>query len=260
MGILNLTPDSFSDGGRFLARDAALTHANQMVAEGAAIIDIGGESTRPGAQPVSEQQELDRVVPVIEALAGEIPVPISIDTSKPKVMTEAVATGAGMLNDVYALRAPGAIEAAAKTNVPICLMHMQGEPRTMQNEPVYKNVVKEVGEFLAERLGACASAGISPDRILLDPGFGFGKTLQHNLSLLKNLGKLRTIGAPLLVGISRKSMIGSLLGNVPVDDRLSGSLAAAVLAVSHGAAIIRVHDVRETVEALKIVSAVQAID
>jgi dihydropteroate synthase len=231
-----------------------------MVADGAAIIDIGGESTRPGAQPVSEQQELDRVVPVVEALAGEIPVPISVDTCKPRVMTEAVAAGAGLLNDVYALRAPGAIEAAAQTGVPICLMHMQGEPRTMQNEPVYKDVVKEVGQFLSQRLEACVSAGIPPDRILLDPGFGFGKTLQHNLLLLKNLRQLEAIGAPLLVGISRKSMIGSLLGDVPVDDRLFGSLAAAVLAVSHGAAIIRVHDVRQTVDALKIVSAVEAID
>ncbi|MCU7845415.1 MAG: dihydropteroate synthase [Candidatus Thiodiazotropha sp. (ex Monitilora ramsayi)] len=260
MGILNLTPDSFSDGGRFLARDAALAHAGQMVADGAAIIDIGGESTRPGAQPVNVEQELARVIPVIEALAGEIPVPISIDTSKAEVMTEAVSAGAGILNDVYALRAPGAVDAAARAGVPVCLMHMQGEPRTMQDAPDYSDVVAEVGEFLSERLGTCIAAGIPRSRILLDPGFGFGKTLQDNLTLLKNLQAFQSLEAPLLVGISRKSMVGSILGGAPVDERLHGSVAAAVLAVVGGAAIIRTHDVKATVDALKVVSAIKAVE
>jgi dihydropteroate synthase len=256
MGILNLTPDSFSDGGRFLGRDAALRHAEQMVADGAAIIDIGGESTRPGAQPVSEEQELARVVPVIEALAGTIPVPISVDTFKAEVMTAAVEAGAGMLNDINALRAPGALQAAAQTGVPICLMHMQGEPRTMQSSPRYTDVVKEVGAFLSERLEVCVEAGICREKILLDPGFGFGKTLEHNLSLLKNLHLLQTLGAPLLVGISRKSMIGAILDDAPVNERLIGSVAAAILAVEQGAAIIRAHDVKATVDALRVLSAV----
>ncbi len=256
MGILNLTPDSFSDGGRFLARDAALRHAEGMAAAGAAIIDIGGESTRPGAQPVSVEQELERVVPVIEALAAETSVPLSVDTSKPQVMREAVAAGAGLINDVLALRIPGALEAAAETGVPVCLMHMQGEPRTMQQEPTYQDVVAEVSAFLAERVAACEAAGIGRERLLLDPGFGFGKTLSHNLVLLRDLSSLGSLGLPLLVGISRKSMIGSLLGGVPVDQRLHGNVAAAVVAVMRGAAIIRAHDVRETVEALKLVAAV----
>jgi dihydropteroate synthase len=256
MGILNLTPDSFSDGGRFLARDAALSHALEMVQAGAAIIDIGGESTRPGAQPVSIEQELDRVVPVIEALADEIPVPISIDTFKPAVMREAVSAGAGMINDIMALRTPGALQAAAETAVPVCLMHMQGEPRTMQDAPRYRDVVVDVRTFLAERLEACRAAGIPGNRILLDPGFGFGKSLAHNLSLLKHLRAFSILDAPILVGISRKSMIGSLLGGVPVQERVSGGLAAAVLAVIEGAAVIRTHDVRETVDALKVASAV----
>lgn len=260
MGILNLTPDSFSDGGRFLARDAALSHARQMVSEGAAIIDIGGESTRPGAQSVTTEQELERVIPVIEALAGEVPVPISIDTSKPEVMKEAVSAGAGMLNDVLALRAPGAVAAAAEADVPICLMHMQGEPRTMQNAPAYSDVVKEVRDFLLERREVCIKAGIPHNRILFDPGFGFGKSLQHNLALLKDLPTFVSTGAPILVGISRKSMIGSLLGDAPVNERVFGSIAAAVLAVNSGAAIIRAHDVRATVEALKVVSAVRSAE
>ncbi|MEJ2591761.1 MAG: dihydropteroate synthase [Candidatus Thiodiazotropha sp.] len=258
MGILNLTPDSFSDGGRFLARDAALAHAREMVEAGAAFIDIGGESTRPGAQPVSIEQELARVVPVIETLAGEIDVPISIDTFKPQVMREAVAAGAGMINDIMALQAPGAIEAAVETAVPVCLMHMQGEPRTMQASPHYADVVDEVRQFLGDRLAACLEAGISRDRILLDPGFGFGKTLAHNLSLLKHLQAFAALGAPLLVGISRKSMIGSLLGGAPVLERVSGGLSAAVIAVLGGAAIIRTHDVRETVDALKVAHAVMS--
>lgn len=260
MGILNLTPDSFSDGGRFLARDAALRHAREMVEAGAAIIDIGGESTRPGAQPVSIEQELERVVPVIEALSIEIPVPISIDTFKPEVMREAVAAGAGMINDIMALRTPGALQAAAETAVPICLMHMQGEPRTMQEAPQYGDVVGEVGQFLAERLDACRTAGIPVSRILLDPGFGFGKSLAHNLSLLKHLQKFSSLRVPILVGISRKSMIGSVLGGAPVEARVSGGLAAAVLAVLEGAVIIRTHDVRETVDALSVVAAVRSAE
>ena len=260
MGILNLTPDSFSDGGRFLARDAALRHATQMVGQGAALIDIGGESTRPGARPVSVEQELERVVPVIEALAVEIAVPISVDTLKPAVMREAAAAGAGLINDVMALQAPGAIETVAELKIPVCLMHMQGEPRTMQKEPHYHDVVAEVGAFLAERVAACEAGGIRRDRLLIDPGFGFGKRLEHNLSLLKHLQGLDSLGLPLLVGISRKSMIGSLLGEVPVDQRVIGSVAAAVIAVMQGAAIIRAHDVGQTVEALKIASAVLFAD
>jgi dihydropteroate synthase len=260
MGILNLTPDSFSDGGRFLARDAALRHAEAMVEEGAAIIDIGGESTRPGAQPVSVEQELGRVVPVIEALAGEIPVPISVDTLKPAVMREAVAAGAGLINDVMALQAPGAVETVAELKVPVCLMHMQGEPRTMQQEPHYADVVAEVRDFLADRVAACEAAGIARERLLLDPGFGFGKSLGHNLSLLKHLRRLESLGLPLLVGISRKSMIGTLLGGAPVDQRVNGSVAAAVVAVMQGAAIIRVHDVGQTVDALNVATAVLSAD
>jgi dihydropteroate synthase len=260
MGILNLTPDSFSDGGRFLGRDAALRHAMEMAAAGAGIIDIGGESTRPGAQPVSVEQELERVVPVIEALADEIPVPLSVDTLKPSVMREAVAAGAGLINDVMALQAPGAIETVAELKVPVCLMHMQGEPRTMQRQPHYDDVVAEVRDFLAGRVTACEAGGIRRDRILLDPGFGFGKTLGHNLSLLKHLADLESLGLPLLVGISRKTMIGSLLDEAPVDQRVTGSVAAAVVAVMRGAAIIRAHDVKETVEAIKVASAVLSAD
>jgi dihydropteroate synthase len=257
MGILNLTPDSFSDGGLFTSKDAALAHARQMACEGAACIDIGGESTRPGAQPVSEQQELDRVIPVIEALSRELEIPLSIDTSKPMVMREAVAAGAGLINDVLALRAPGALEVAAGLQVPVCLMHMQGEPRSMQQSPQYADVVEEVGTFLAERVATCCAAGIPKARLLLDPGFGFGKTLQHNLRLLKHLAVLQQLAVPLLVGISRKSMIGAVLGGASVDERLFGSLAAAVLAVLKGAAIIRTHDVRATTDALKVVAAVE---
>ena len=260
MGILNLTPDSFSDGGRFLARDAALAHAREMVEAGAAFIDIGGESTRPGAQPVSAEEEMARVVPVIEGLAGEIEVPISIDTSKPEVMREAVAAGAGMINDVMALQASGALAAAVETGVPVCLMHMQGEPRSMQKAPRYTDVVAEVGQFLAERMQACQAAGLPRSRILLDPGFGFGKTLAHNLSLLKHLRTFTALDAPILVGISRKSMIGALLDDAPVQARIAGSLSAAVLAVMQGAAVIRTHDVGETVDALKVAHAVMTAD
>ena len=252
MGILNITPDSFSDGGRFVDREAALSRAREMVQEGAAIIDIGGESTRPGARPVSAQEELDRVIPVLEVLAAELSVPVSIDTSKPAVMREAVAAGAGLINDVMALRTQGALTTVAELAVPVCLMHMLGEPRTMQQSPQYRDVVVEVREFLAGRIAACLDAGISPERILIDPGFGFGKTLEHNLALLKNLKMLGELPAPLLVGISRKSMIGSLLGGVPVDERMYGSLAAAVMAVHEGAKVIRTHDVRATVDAIQV--------
>lgn len=260
MGILNLTPDSFSDGGRFLDPETGLRHALDMVREGAAIIDIGGESTRPGAQSVSAEEELDRVIPVIERLAQAIPVPISIDTNKPEVMREAVAAGAGLINDIMALQAPTAAETAAALKVPVCLMHMQGVPRTMQQDPHYEDVVTEVRDFLAERVEVCEAAGIRRDRLLLDPGFGFGKTLGHNLSLLKHLQRLESLGLPLLVGISRKSMIGSLLEGVPVERRVVGSVAAAVVAVMQGAAIIRVHDVAETVEAVKVAAAVRSAD
>jgi dihydropteroate synthase len=250
MGILNVTPDSFSDGGNFLSRDRAVAHARAMVAEGADIIDIGGESTRPGAKSVCVQEELDRVIPVIEALRGEVTVPLSIDTSKPEVMRAAVAAGAGFINDVYALRAPGALETAAALGVPVCLMHMQGEPRTMQDNPQYRDVVAEVHEFLAQRIAACESAGIGRERLVIDPGFGFGKTVEHNLELLRGLGAFNVFGAPVLAGLSRKSMIGKLLG-LPMERRLHASVALALLAVQNGARIVRVHDVGPTVEALR---------
>ena len=256
MGILNVTPDSFSDGGDFATREAALRHARRMVAEGADLIDVGGESTRPGAPPVSVAEELARVIPVIEALADELAVPVSVDTSKPEVMRAAVAAGAGLINDVSALRRPGALAAAAALRVPICLMHMQGEPGTMQQDPTYGDVVAEVAAFLAGRLAACEAAGIPRERLLVDPGFGFGKTLAHNLALLRGLPRLASLGVPVLAGLSRKSMIGALLGGVPVGERLHGSVAAAVLAVERGAAIVRVHDVGPTVQALRIVAAV----
>lgn len=256
MGILNVTPDSFSDGGRFTRLDAALRQAERMAAEGAAILDVGGESTRPGAEAVSVQEELDRVMPLVERLHAELPLPLSIDTSKPEVMRAAVAAGAGLINDVYALRRQGALQAAAELGVPVCLMHMQGEPRVMQHNPQYADVVTEVADFFAERIGACLQAGIRHELLLLDPGLGFGKTLAHNLQLLARLAEFKGFGLPVLVGLSRKSMIGALLDNAPVDQRLYGSLAAAVLAAERGAAILRVHDVRATVDALKIVAAI----
>jgi dihydropteroate synthase len=260
MGILNLTPDSFSDGGAHLSLQAALTHARQMVAEGAAIIDVGGESTRPGAQPVSIEQELERVIPVIEMLSTELDIPISVDTSKPEVMHAAVAAGAGMINDVRALRMPGALQAAAQLNVhssvPVCLMHMQGEPAFMQRDPHYENVVADVKNFLVQRIEACVAAGLMRERLLVDPGFGFGKTLVHNLQLFRQLRELMGLGLPLLIGVSRKGMIGALL-DAPLDQRLHGGLALAALAVWQGAAIIRTHDVRATVEVLKICNAVK---
>ena len=257
MGILNVTADSFSDGGAFLTRQAALRRAREMVAEGAAIIDVGGESTRPGAAAVDEQQELDRVVPVIEAIRAELPVVISVDTSKPAVMRAAVAAGARLINDVRALRADGALAAAVELAVPVCLMHMQGEPRTMQVAPHYDDVVSEVLAFLHARLAACERAGIGRDRLLIDPGFGFGKTLAHNLSLMKHLQRFVALGTPVLVGASRKSLIGAVL-EVPVEQRVYGSIALAALAVAQGAAVIRAHEVAATVHAVKMAAAVRA--
>lgn len=258
MGILNVTPDSFSDGGQHAQLDRAVQHALEMQQRGAAIIDVGGESTRPGAAEVTEQQELDRVIPVIEKLLGLLEIPISIDTSKPVVMQAAMAAGASMVNDVMALQQPGALEvvAAADPSIAVCLMHMQGLPRTMQQAPSYKDVTTEVLDFLLQRVAKCELAGISRDRIVLDPGFGFGKSLQHNLTLLAGLQRFSSSRLPLLVGISRKSMIGAILGDVPVDQRLFGSIAAAVMAFERGASILRVHDVKQTVEALKIADAV----
>lgn len=257
MGVLNVTPDSFSDGGRYLQLDAALRRAEIMVEEGAALIDVGGESTRPGAAPVPVQEEMARVLPVVERLARELPVPISVDTSRPEIIREAARAGAGLINDVRALRLPGALEAAAASGLPICLMHLQGDPATMQQEPRYADVVAEVHAFLAGRVRACEAAGIPRERILVDPGFGFGKTLDHNLTLLRHLDRFADLAAGILVGISRKSMIGALL-DVPVGERLAGSLAAAVIAFWQGANIIRAHDVRETVQALQVCAAARA--
>ncbi len=255
MGILNVTPDSFSDGGRFIGREAALRRVREMITEGAAIIDVGGESTRPGARAVSVDEELARVIPVIEAVRSESDNPVSIDTSKPEVMREAVAAGASLINDVRALREPGALEAAAALGVPVCLMHMRGEPRTMQQHPHYDDVVGEVLAFLEARVAACEAAGIPRSRLILDPGFGFGKTLEHNLALFRALPRFVATGLPVLVGVSRKSMIGQVLG-VPVTERLAGSLALATLAVGFGAAIVRSHDVRETVHAVRMAAVV----
>ena len=254
MGIINVTPDSFSDGGKHLSCDAALAHAQRLIAEGADLLDIGGESTRPGALPVSVQQEMDRVLPVIEGLSG-VSVPISIDTSKPEVMQAAIAAGAQMINDIDALKDAAAMHAIASSNVAVCLMHKQGDPQTMQTQPHYQNVVAEVCEFLRERIAAAEAAGIRRNRIVIDPGFGFGKTLEHNLALLRELHILTELGVPVLSGLSRKSMLGALTGQ-DVTQRLPASIAAALIAVQRGAAIVRVHDVRETVDALKVWNAV----
>lgn len=256
MGILNLTPDSFSDGGRWLQADAALRHAAAMLAAGAAIIDVGGESTRPGAAAVSEQEELDRVVPIIEQLAKQLDVVISIDTMKPAVMRAGIAAGATMVNDVNALREPGAIAAVAASGVAVCLMHMQGVPRSMQLAPRYDDVIAEVRSALAERIAACMQAGIAAQRISVDPGIGFGKTLAHNLTLLANLRAFASLAVPVLVGVSRKSFFGQLLG-LKVDERLLPSVVTAALAVTGGAAIVRAHDVAETVLALKTAQAIR---
>jgi dihydropteroate synthase len=254
MGVLNVTPDSFSDGGRYHALGAAVARAEAMAGEGAAIVDVGGESTRPGAAPVDAEEEIRRVVPVIERLAATLPIPVSVDTRKPAVMRRALAAGASMVNDVSALAAPGAIEAVAETRAAACLMHMQGEPGTMQDAPHYLDVVAEVRDFLAARAAACVEAGIARDRLVVDPGFGFGKTLGHNLALLAGLPALAADGLPVLAGLSRKRMIGALTGRGE-GDRLAGSLAAAIVAAQAGARIIRAHDVRETVDALAVVAA-----
>ncbi len=251
MGILNVTPDSFSDGGRWLDKDTAISHALAMQQAGADIIDVGGESTRPGAGAVSLQKELDRVIPVIEAISPQLSIPVSIDTSKPEVMRAAVGAGAGMINDVCALRQEGALQAAAELVVPVCIMHMQGVPRSMQVNPVYKDVGAEVRQFLLERAEACENRGIARENILLDPGFGFGKTFNQNVDLFRDLAALVATGYSVLVGVSRKAMIGQMTGK-DTGDRVAGSVAAAVLAAQLGAAIIRVHDVAETVDALKV--------
>lgn len=259
MGILNVTPDSFSDGGRFSQRDAALRHAAEMVAAGATLIDVGGESTRPGARAVSPAEELERVAPVVELIARELDVIISLDTSTPAVMREGARLGAGMINDVRALRRDGALDAVADTGLPVCLMHMLGEPGNMQENPQYEDVTRVVSEFLADRMAACVAAGIPVERILLDPGFGFAKTLEHNLGLFRHLEELNGLGRPLLIGVSRKSMVGQVLGR-DVDQRLYGSLALAALAVAKGACILRVHDVAETVDVVRMIAAVQAAE
>lgn len=251
MGILNVTPDSFSDGGNFNQLERAMTHVRQMVADGATLIDIGGESTRPGAPDVSEQEELDRVIPIVERLVRECNVIISLDTSKAAVMREGCKAGAHLINDVRALQEPGALLAAAEANVPVCLMHMQGQPRTMQVEPHYDDLLEEVKAFFNERIAVCEAAGIGREKLLLDPGYGFGKTLAHNYQLLAEQRGLLEYGLPLLVGMSRKSMIGNLLAR-PVDERLAGSLACALIGMQQGARIIRVHDVRATMDALRV--------
>jgi dihydropteroate synthase len=256
MGVLNVTPDSFSDGGRFLDRAAAVERGLAMVGEGAAIIDVGGESTRPGATGVDVDEEIARIVPVIEQLAARVPVPISVDTTKQAVMRAAIAAGASLINDVNALRAPGALQVVATTGAGVCLMHMQGEPRTMQAAPAYTDVVGEVRQFLAERIAACIAAGISRDRICVDPGIGFGKRPEHNLALLAAIDRLADSDLPVLIGVSRKSLVGMITGRAPAD-RLAGSVAFAALAVMGGAAIIRAHDVAETLDAVKVASALR---
>ena len=256
MGILNVTPDSFSDGGRFGRVEQALDHAMRMLQEGADIIDIGGESTRPGAQSVTVDEEIARVLPVIAALRKQSAVPISIDTSKPDVMRAAVAEGANMINDINALRARGAVEACAELDVPVCLMHMQGEPRTMQRDPQYRDVVQDVADFLRQRAEACTDGGIRRDQLVIDPGFGFGKTLQHNLDLLNGLASICALELPVLVGISRKSMLGAIIDK-PVNERIYASIAAAVIAYNKGARLFRVHDVSASKDALALCDALQ---
>ncbi|MFC7293351.1 dihydropteroate synthase [Marinobacter aromaticivorans] len=256
MGILNVTPDSFSDGGQFVRMEAALSKAHQMVADGAAFIDVGGESTRPGAASVSVQEELDRVCPVVEAISRDLDVIVSVDTSTPEVMSQAAALGAGLINDVRALQKEGALAVAASTGVPVCLMHIQGEPKTMQERPEYRNVIREVSEFLTRRVRAAEAAGIAAQDIILDPGFGFGKNLQHNLRLLASLEQLQALGHPLMVGMSRKSMLGQITGR-ELDQRLPASLAVATIAAMKGASIVRAHDVRETMDAVGVVAAVK---
>lgn len=256
MGILNVTPDSFSDGGKFNSLESSIDQAHKMISDGASILDIGGESTRPGAKAVSLQEELDRVVPVMEALATRFDVVLSIDTSKAKVMTEAVAAGADLINDVCALREEGALEAASSTNAAVCLMHMQGQPRSMQQSPRYEDVIQDILRFLEERVSQCTDAGIEKSRIIVDPGFGFGKTLDHNCEILAQLDAFGALDLPVLAGISRKSMFGALLG-LEVHERLVPSVVSGVIAAQKGAKIIRVHDVKETVDALTLLKASQ---
>lgn len=261
MGILNITPDSFSDGGRFLDNGKVLLGrvveaADQMIAEGAHILDIGGESTRPGAQQITEETELERIIPLVEAIRQRSDVFLSIDTSSPEVMAESISAGADMINDVRALGRHGALAALAKLQVPVCLMHMQGEPRTMQENPTYGDVVEDVMDFLRLRVDACLEAGVRRDKIIVDPGFGFGKTVNHNLVLLKHLDRLLSLNLPILVGLSRKSTIGAIL-DCEVDERVHGSVAAAMIAISKGAKIVRVHDVKATVDMIKVLEAVE---
>lgn len=260
VGILNVTPDSFSDGGSYATVDDAVAHGLRMVEEGADMLDIGGESTRPGSDDVPVDEELRRVLPVIQQLVARTGVPLAIDTSKPEVMRAAVAAGAGMVNDVYALRREGAMDAVAELGVPVCLMHMLGEPRSMQDDPQYDDVVGEVHRFLTDRLFACELAGIDRRKVMVDPGFGFGKNLEHNLSLLRALERFASLGSGVYVGMSRKSMIGTLTGRQLPAERLAGSVAAAVIAVQRGARMVRVHDVAATVDALAVWHAVQAGD
>ncbi len=260
VGILNVTPDSFSDGGMHQGVEAAVAHGIRMAEAGADMLDVGGQSTRPGALEVSLEEELERVLPVIAQLLAHTSLPIAIDTSRPEVMRAAVAAGAGMVNDVYALRREGALEAVAELGVPVCLMHMQGEPRSMQDEPHYDDVVGEVHRFLTDRLFACELAGIDRRKVLVDPGFGFGKTLQHNLALLSALEQFANLGSGVYAGLSRKSMIGTLTGRTEPADRLAGSVAAALVAVQRGARMVRVHDVAATVDALAVWQGVQAVD
>jgi dihydropteroate synthase len=257
MGILNVTPDSFSDGGRFAQRDMALRHAESMMLAGATLIDVGGESTRPGARSISPVEELERVASVVEAISAELDVIISVDTSTPAVIRETARLGAGLINDVRSLRRDGALDAAVATGLPVCLMHMRGEPTDMQNDPHYDDVVGEVSAFLRDRMNQCIAAGIAAEKIILDPGFGFAKTLEHNLSLFKRLESLHALGRPLLVGVSRKSMIGKVLDK-PVDQRLYGALGLAAMAVMKGARILRVHDVPETIDVVRMIAAVES--
>ena len=255
MGVVNVTPDSFSDGGRFFEASAAISHARRLVEEGADILDLGAESSRPGAQPVSAEEELRRLLPVLRELKG-VPVPISVDTTKPEVMRATIDAGAAMINDIGALRSPGALETVAASDAGACLMHMQGEPRTMQYEPRYGDVVAEVAAFLAERVAAAESAGIARERIAVDPGFGFGKTVAHNFELLRHLDRFTALGVPVVAGWSHKSTLGAITGR-GAEDRLAASLAAALLAVERGARIVRVHDVAATRDALHVLAALE---
>ena len=257
MGILNVTPDSFYDGGKWFRRDAALKHAERMAAEGASIIDIGGESTRPGALPVGEQEEIDRVLGLVEELAKGLDIPISVDTGNPRLMRLAAAAGASLINDVRSLGAPRALTAAAATKLPVCLMHLQGDPSSMQTAPIYEDVVQEVRDFLAERIRACIQAGMKKERLLIDPGFGFGKTFEHNSALFTQLSGFRRLGCPILVGLSRKSFLGALTGREP-QDRLAASVAACALAIARGAWMVRVHDVAASLDALRVAEELMA--